>query len=166
MCVWYIWPMNTYFSFAYFILIDSCYLAHDHSIWQQETSKSHVYNFGVLLLEIVSGRSKSNKRLAHKDQILLEMVIFYSRLQLTCLFVIYLHSSRICFFCHCWFKTLLSIIRKIVWWCMIWVRINIINIIFCITISIFLFLDNVIRSMYHTYNWCCRPPKILGALLA
>jgi hypothetical protein len=26
------------------------------------------------------------------------MVIFYSRLQLTCLFVIYLHSSRICFF--------------------------------------------------------------------
>jgi hypothetical protein len=44
------------------------------------TRKSHVYSFRVLLLDIVSGRSNSDTRLAHENQILLEKNRFYSRL--------------------------------------------------------------------------------------
>jgi hypothetical protein len=54
------------------------------------TRKSHVYSFRVLLLDIVSGRSKNDTRLAHENQILLKNR-FYSRLQFT-----YLSVSNIC----------------------------------------------------------------------
>ncbi|GMN54401.1 hypothetical protein TIFTF001_023530 [Ficus carica] len=48
------------------------YLAPEYAIRGQVTRKADIYSFGVLLLEIVSGRSNTNKRLPAKDQYLLE----------------------------------------------------------------------------------------------
>lgn len=50
------------------------YLAPEYAIRGQVTRKADIYSFGVLLLEIVSGRSNTNKRLPAKDQYLLERV--------------------------------------------------------------------------------------------
>ncbi|KAK9088513.1 hypothetical protein Scep_027595 [Stephania cephalantha] len=48
------------------------YLAPEYAIRGQVTRKSDIYSFGVLLLEIVSGRSNTNTRLPVEDQYLLE----------------------------------------------------------------------------------------------
>ncbi|KQJ84644.1 cold-responsive protein kinase 1 isoform X2 [Brachypodium distachyon] len=48
------------------------YLAPEYAIRGQVTKKSDIYSFGVLLLEIVSGRCNTNTRLPHEDQFLLE----------------------------------------------------------------------------------------------
>nr|XP_024922428.2 cold-responsive protein kinase 1-like isoform X1 [Ziziphus jujuba var. spinosa]XP_048321155.1 cold-responsive protein kinase 1-like isoform X1 [Ziziphus jujuba var. spinosa] len=48
------------------------YLAPEYAIRGQVTRKSDIYSFGVLLLEIVSGRSNTNRRLPAKEQYLLE----------------------------------------------------------------------------------------------
>ncbi|KAF4363762.1 hypothetical protein CsatB_000159 [Cannabis sativa] len=48
------------------------YLAPEYAIRGQVTRKADIYSFGVLLLEIVSGRSNTNKRLPAKEQYLLE----------------------------------------------------------------------------------------------
>ncbi|XP_024029159.1 cold-responsive protein kinase 1 isoform X2 [Morus notabilis] len=48
------------------------YLAPEYAIRGQVTRKADIYSFGVLLLEIVSGRSNTNRRLPEKDQYLLE----------------------------------------------------------------------------------------------
>ncbi|KAJ4977366.1 hypothetical protein NE237_002472 [Protea cynaroides] len=48
------------------------YLAPEYAIRGQLTRKADVYSFGVLLLEIVSGRSNTNTRLPVEEQFLLE----------------------------------------------------------------------------------------------
>ncbi|KAL6843685.1 hypothetical protein ACP4OV_026256 [Aristida adscensionis] len=48
------------------------YLAPEYAIRGQVTKKSDIYSFGVLLLEIVSGRCNTNTRLPSEDQFLLE----------------------------------------------------------------------------------------------
>ncbi|KAJ4815992.1 Leucine-rich repeat transmembrane protein kinase [Rhynchospora pubera] len=48
------------------------YLAPEYAIRGQVTRKSDIYSFGVLLLEIVSGRCNTNTRLPYEDQFLLE----------------------------------------------------------------------------------------------
>lgn len=48
------------------------YLAPEYAIRGQVTKKSDIYSFGVLLLEIVSGRCNTNNRLPYEDQFLLE----------------------------------------------------------------------------------------------
>ncbi|KAK3141485.1 hypothetical protein QOZ80_4BG0334560 [Eleusine coracana subsp. coracana] len=48
------------------------YLAPEYAIRGQVTKKSDIYSFGVLLLEIVSGRCNTNTRLPSGDQFLLE----------------------------------------------------------------------------------------------
>ncbi|KAL6652016.1 hypothetical protein ACP70R_010941 [Stipagrostis hirtigluma subsp. patula] len=48
------------------------YLAPEYAIRGQVTKKSDIYSFGVLLLEIVSGRCNTNTRLPSEDQYLLE----------------------------------------------------------------------------------------------
>ncbi|GAB4846709.1 Cold-responsive protein kinase 1 [Ancistrocladus abbreviatus] len=48
------------------------YLAPEYAIRGQLTRKADIYSFGVLLLEIVSGRSNTNKRLPIGEQYLLE----------------------------------------------------------------------------------------------
>lgn len=48
------------------------YLAPEYAIRGQVTRKSDTYSFGVLLLEIVSGRSHTNTRLPDEDQFLLD----------------------------------------------------------------------------------------------
>ncbi|XP_062096959.1 cold-responsive protein kinase 1-like [Humulus lupulus] len=48
------------------------YLAPEYAIRGQVTRKADIYSFGVLLLEIVSGRSNTNRRLPANEQYLLE----------------------------------------------------------------------------------------------
>lgn len=48
------------------------YLAPEYAIRGQLTRKADVYSFGVLLVEIVSGRCNTNSRLPLKDQYILE----------------------------------------------------------------------------------------------
>jgi len=48
------------------------YLAPEYAIRGQVTKKSDIYSYGVLLLEIVSGRCNTNTRLPCEDQFLLE----------------------------------------------------------------------------------------------
>lgn len=48
------------------------YLAPEYAIRGQVTRRSDIYSFGVLLLEIVSGRSHTNTRLPDEDQFLLD----------------------------------------------------------------------------------------------
>ncbi|GMI79493.1 cold-responsive protein kinase 1 [Hibiscus trionum] len=48
------------------------YLAPEYAIRGQLTNKADIYSFGVLLLEIVSGRCNTNRRLPLSDQYLLE----------------------------------------------------------------------------------------------
>ncbi|KAG0463427.1 hypothetical protein HPP92_018921 [Vanilla planifolia] len=50
------------------------YLAPEYAIRGQITRKADIYSFGVLLLEIISGRNHANKRLPYEDQILLQKV--------------------------------------------------------------------------------------------
>nr|XP_027061187.1 cold-responsive protein kinase 1-like [Coffea arabica]XP_027061188.1 cold-responsive protein kinase 1-like [Coffea arabica]XP_027061189.1 cold-responsive protein kinase 1-like [Coffea arabica]XP_027061190.1 cold-responsive protein kinase 1-like [Coffea arabica] len=50
------------------------YLAPEYAIRGQLTRKADIYSFGVLLLEIVSGRCNTNKRLPVGEQFLLEKV--------------------------------------------------------------------------------------------
>ncbi|XP_048442910.1 cold-responsive protein kinase 1 isoform X2 [Pyrus x bretschneideri] len=47
------------------------YLAPEYAIRGQVTRKADIYSFGVLLLEIVCGRSNTNRQLSPKDQYLL-----------------------------------------------------------------------------------------------
>ncbi|KAK7313127.1 hypothetical protein VNO77_37559 [Canavalia gladiata] len=47
------------------------YLAPEYAIRNQVTRKSDVYSFGILLLEIVSGRTNTNRRLPVEEQYLL-----------------------------------------------------------------------------------------------
>lgn len=48
------------------------YLAPEYAIRAQLTRKADIYSFGVLLLEIVSGRSNTNRQLPAEDRYLLE----------------------------------------------------------------------------------------------
>ena len=50
------------------------YLAPEYAIRGQLTRKADIYSFGVLLLEIVSGRNNRNSRLPYGQQYLVEMV--------------------------------------------------------------------------------------------
>ncbi|XP_076896439.1 cold-responsive protein kinase 1-like [Bidens hawaiensis] len=50
------------------------YLAPEYAIRGQLTRKADIYSFGVLLLEIVSGRPNQNRRLPAEEQYLLERV--------------------------------------------------------------------------------------------
>ncbi|KAI7743710.1 hypothetical protein M8C21_014976 [Ambrosia artemisiifolia] len=50
------------------------YLAPEYAMRGQLTRKADIYSFGVLLLEIVSGRPNQNRRLPVEDQYLLERV--------------------------------------------------------------------------------------------
>uniref|UniRef100_A0A0E0I890 Protein kinase domain-containing protein n=1 Tax=Oryza nivara TaxID=4536 RepID=A0A0E0I890_ORYNI len=48
------------------------YLAPEYALRGQVTKKSDIYSFGVLILEIVSGRCNYNSRLPYEEQFLLE----------------------------------------------------------------------------------------------
>lgn len=54
--------------------IGSGYLAPEYAIRGKLTRKADIYSFGVLLLEIISGRNNTNKRLPAEEQNLLEKV--------------------------------------------------------------------------------------------
>ncbi|XP_008804702.1 cold-responsive protein kinase 1 [Phoenix dactylifera] len=59
------------------------YLAPEYAIRGQLTRRADIYSFGVLLLEIVSGRCNTNTRLPYEDQFLLERTwTLYERSQL------------------------------------------------------------------------------------
>lgn len=53
------------------------YLAPEYAIRGQVTRKSDIYSFGVLLLEIVSGRCNTDTRLPVEEQFLLEKVSYF-----------------------------------------------------------------------------------------
>jgi serine/threonine protein kinase len=50
------------------------YLAPEYAIRGHVTRKADVYSYGVLLIEIVSGRCNTDTKLPYDDQILLEKV--------------------------------------------------------------------------------------------
>lgn len=50
------------------------YLAPEYAVRGQLTRKADIYSFGVLLLEVVSGRCNTNKQLRYEEQFLLERV--------------------------------------------------------------------------------------------
>lgn len=50
------------------------YLAPEYAIRGQLTRKADIYSFGILLLEIVTGRPNQNRRLPVEEQYLLERV--------------------------------------------------------------------------------------------
>lgn len=50
------------------------YLAPEYAIRGQLTRKADIYSFGVLLMEIVSGRCNTNTRLPYEEQYLLERI--------------------------------------------------------------------------------------------
>lgn len=64
------------FSYVQVSLFGLCrgYLAPEYALRGQVTRKADIYSFGILLLEIVSGRSNTNRRLPVEDQYLLERV--------------------------------------------------------------------------------------------
>lgn len=53
------------------------YLAPEYAIGGKLTRKADVYSFGVLLVEIVSGRCNTNSRLPIEEQFLLERVCMF-----------------------------------------------------------------------------------------
>jgi len=59
---------------CFFIFYFRGYLAPEYAIRGQLTRKADIYSFGVLLVEIVSGRSNTNTRLPIADQYILETV--------------------------------------------------------------------------------------------
>jgi serine/threonine protein kinase len=56
------------------LFLGSGYLAPEYAVRGQLTRKADIYSFGVLLMEIVSGRSNKNTRLPTEYQYLLERV--------------------------------------------------------------------------------------------
>ncbi|KAG9159507.1 hypothetical protein Leryth_022758 [Lithospermum erythrorhizon] len=48
------------------------YLAPEYAVRGRLTRKADIYSFGILMLEIISGRSNTNKRLPYEEQYLLE----------------------------------------------------------------------------------------------
>ncbi|XP_020585384.1 probable leucine-rich repeat receptor-like serine/threonine-protein kinase At3g14840 isoform X2 [Phalaenopsis equestris] len=50
------------------------YLAPEYAVRGQLTRKADIYSFGVLLVEIISGRNHTNTRLPYEDQFLLERI--------------------------------------------------------------------------------------------
>lgn len=61
-------------SFYIYIYCFRGYLAPEYAIRGQLTRKADIYSFGVLLVEIVSGRCNTNTRLPIEEQYLLERV--------------------------------------------------------------------------------------------
>lgn len=61
---------------AYFVLC-SGYLAPEYALGGQLTMKADVYSFGVLVLEIISGRSSSKTNWGGTMKLLLEWVCVY-----------------------------------------------------------------------------------------
>lgn len=61
------------------IWIMSCsgYLAPEYALHGQLTKKADVYSFGVLIIEIISGRSVSKGWLSDMDKLLLEWVSYH-----------------------------------------------------------------------------------------
>ena len=59
------------------MFLDSGYLAPEYAARGQLTRKADVYSFGVLLMEIVSGRSNKNTRSPTEYQYLLERVGYF-----------------------------------------------------------------------------------------
>ena len=59
------------------MFLDSGYLAPEYASRGQLTRKADVYSFGVLLMEIVSGRSNKNTRSPTEYQYLLERISYF-----------------------------------------------------------------------------------------
>lgn len=59
--------------------LHSGYLAPEYALGGQLTMKADVYSFGVLILEILSGRSSSRANWGNTDKVLLEWVSFVFR---------------------------------------------------------------------------------------
>lgn len=57
-----------------YVLFCRGYLAPEYAIGGKLTRKADIYSFGVLLVEIVSGRCNTNSRLPVEDQYILERV--------------------------------------------------------------------------------------------
>lgn len=63
-----------YYHYSHLLCYFRGYLAPEYAIRGQLTRKADIYSFGVLVVEIVSGRCNTNMRLPTEEQYLLERV--------------------------------------------------------------------------------------------
>jgi serine/threonine protein kinase len=63
-------------KFVFLIVLSSGYLAPEYAMRGQLTKKADIYSFGVLVLEIISGRSNTKSTFPLEEQFLLEWVRF------------------------------------------------------------------------------------------
>lgn len=64
-------------SYALVLFFCSGYLAPEYALGGQLTKKADVYSFGVLVLEIVSGRSSAKENWEGTEKFLLEWVSWF-----------------------------------------------------------------------------------------
>jgi len=99
--------LNNYFmsEICWCMIYFRGYLAPEYAIGGKLTRKADVYSFGVLLVEIVSGRCNTNSRLPIEEQFLLERVcmfhssmnwhaFYYNQYFPTSLFVVFIYSNK------------------------------------------------------------------------
>lgn len=60
-------------------------MAPEYALWGHLTNKADVYSFGIVVLEIVSGKNNNNYMPSNTSVCLLDKVSFYASIPFPCL---------------------------------------------------------------------------------